>query len=110
MMGINPEAAAEFARGAGADIIGINCGGNVDIDWAITATKRYRKTCDLPVMAQPNAGQPELIDFKTVYRQTPEEMASKVVRLAEAGANIIGSCCGSTPETIAAMRRNLSGE
>jgi 5-methyltetrahydrofolate--homocysteine methyltransferase len=110
MMGINPEAAAEFARSAGADIIGINCGGNVDIDWAITATKRYRKTCNLPVMAQPNAGMPELVDFKTVYRQTPEEMASKVVQLAEAGANIIGSCCGSTPETIAAMRRNLSGE
>jgi len=110
MMGINPEAAAEFAKNAGADIIGINCGSHVDIDRAITATKRYRNTCDLPVMAQPNAGQPELIEFKTVYRQTPEEMASKVVQLAEAGANIIGSCCGSTPETIAAMRQNLNGE
>jgi 5-methyltetrahydrofolate--homocysteine methyltransferase len=109
MMGVNPEAAAEFARSAGADVIGINCGANVDIDWAIATTKRYRKACDLLVMAQPNAGQPELIDFKTVYRQTPEEMASKVVPLAAAGANIIGACCGSTPQTIAAMRRNLGG-
>jgi 5-methyltetrahydrofolate--homocysteine methyltransferase len=109
MMGVNPEAAAEFAQRAGADIIGINCGTNVDIDWAIVATNRYRRTCDLPVMAQPNAGRPELIDLKTVYRQTPEEMASKVAQLAAEGASIIGACCGSTPQTIAAMRCNLSG-
>ncbi len=109
MMGINPEAAAEFAKTANADVIGINCGTNVDIDWAIKATKRFRATCDLPVMAQPNAGKPELVGVETVYRQTPEEMASKVVELAEAGASIIGSCCGSSPDTIAAMRRNLRG-
>jgi 5-methyltetrahydrofolate--homocysteine methyltransferase len=107
MMGIMPEASAEFAQDQGAHVIGINCGTNVDIDWAITAAKRYCQACDLPVMAQPNAGQPELVDFKTVYRQSPEEMASKTTALAEAGARIIGACCGSTPETIAAMHKNL---
>lgn len=108
MMGINPEAAAEFAVSSGAHMIGINCGTNVDIDWAKKATQRYRKVCDLPVMAQPNAGQPELVDFETVYRQDAEEMAAKTSALADAGASIIGACCGSTPETIAAMRANLS--
>ena len=60
---------------------------------------------DLPVMAQPNAGQPKLVNMKVVYDETPEEMVGGVVPLLEAGANIVGACCGSTPDHIRAFRR-----
>lgn len=55
-------------------------------------------------MAQPNAGQPKLFDMKVVYDETPENMVKGVVPLLEVGANIIGGCCGSTPEHIRAFR------
>ena len=55
-------------------------------------------------MAQPNAGQPKLVDMKVVYDETPEQMVRGVVPLLEAGANIIGACCGSTPDHIRAFR------
>ena len=59
----------------------------------------------LPVMAQPNAGQPKLVDMKVVYDETPEQMVKGLLPLLEAGANIVGSCCGSTPEHIRAFRK-----
>ena len=58
-------------------------------------------------MAQPNAGQPKLVNMKVVYDETPEQMVGGVVPLLEAGANIIGACCGSTPDHIRAFRRLL---
>jgi len=107
MMGINPETAAEFAQSSGAHIIGMNCGTLVDMDWAIKVTERYQKTCDLPVMAQPNAGQPVWQGTQLIYKETPEQMASKIPALLDSGASIIGACCGSTPEHIAAIRRKM---
>jgi 5-methyltetrahydrofolate--homocysteine methyltransferase len=70
--------------------------------------QRYKTVTDLPVMAQPNAGQPKLIDMKVVYDELPEHMVQGVVPLVEAGANIIGACCGSTPEHICAFRKALN--
>ena len=65
-------------------------------------------------MAQPNAGQPKLVDMKVVYDETPEQMVKGVVPLIETGTNIIGACCGSTPDHIrafrAAMDTHLSGK
>lgn len=108
MMGVSPEAAAEFAASSGAHMIGVNCGTGVDIDWAITVARRYRAVCDLPIIAQPNAGAPVLQGSEVVYNQTPEQMAKRVSELAEAGASIIGACCGSTPAHIAALRESLA--
>ena len=59
-------------------------------------------------MAQPNAGQPKLVNMKVVYDETPEEMVGGVVPLLEAGANIVGACCGSTPDHIRAFRARCS--
>jgi len=67
----------------------------------------YRNISDLPTMAQPNAGVPELVDMKAVYRQTPEDMVSELPRLLDAGASIVGGCCGSTPEHIRYFRKLL---
>jgi len=104
MMGIGPERAAEFMRKRGADIVALNCGTGMDMERARQAVLRYRKVTDLPVMVQPNAGQPKLVAMKVTYDETPEQMVTGVGPLLEAGANIIGACCGSTPEHIRAFR------
>ena len=57
------------------------------------ATKR-------PIIAQPNAGLPEVVEGKIVYRQTPEAMAERVPALLEAGARLVGGCCGTNPTFI----------
>ena len=104
MMGVDPERAAEFMQESGADIVALNCGTGMDMVWAKQAVERYRCATDLPVMAQPNAGLPRLVNLKVVYDETPEEMVRGVVPLLEAGTSIIGGCCGSTPEHIRAFR------
>jgi 5-methyltetrahydrofolate--homocysteine methyltransferase len=104
MMGVDPEHAAEFLEQAGADVIALNCGTRMDMQRAKQAVERYRSVSSLPVMAQPNAGQPKLIDMKVVYDESPQEMSVGVVPLLQSGANIIGACCGSTPAHIRAFR------
>ena len=104
MMGIDPEHAAQFMQQHGVDIVALNCGTGMDMDRARQAVIRYRTVTDLPLMIQPNAGQPKLVDMKVVYDETPEQMVAGVIPLLEAGANIIGGCCGSTPEHIRAFR------
>jgi 5-methyltetrahydrofolate--homocysteine methyltransferase len=107
MMGVSPEKAAEEMAGMGVDVLGLNCGTGIDMAVAADTVTRYRSSCDLPVMAQPNAGQPELIDMKVVYRQPPKEMATGMEAVLAAGARIVGGCCGSTPEHIRHLRRLL---
>jgi 5-methyltetrahydrofolate--homocysteine methyltransferase len=109
MMGVDPERAAEFMQQNGADIIALNCGTGMDMERARQAVERYRSVVDLPIMTQPNAGQPKLIDMKVIYDETPDQMVTGVVPLVEAGANIIGACCGSTPDHIRAFRKELDG-
>ncbi len=104
MMGITPEQAAKHAKEVGADIIALNCGTGIDMQWAGKCVCRYHNTCDLPTMAQPNGGQPILVGDKVHYNQTPEEMAKELHFALESGVNIIGACCGSTPEHIAKLR------
>ena len=106
MMGIDPERAAKFMEEHGADIVALNCGTGMDMERARQAVLRYRKVTDLPVMVQPNAGVPKLVNMKVVYDETPEQMAAGVAPLLEAGANMIGACCGSTPEHIRAFRES----
>jgi len=62
---------------------------------------------DLPVMVQPNAGQPKLVNMKVVYDETPEQMVRGLEPLLEAGPSIVGACCGSTPDHIRAFRSVL---
>ena len=107
MMGIDPERATDFMVERGVDIVALNCGTGMEMDRARLAVLRYRAKTQLPLMVQPNAGQPKLVDFKVVYDETPEHMAPGVIPLIEAGANIIGACCGSTPEHIRAFRAQL---
>jgi 5-methyltetrahydrofolate--homocysteine methyltransferase len=107
MMGVEPERAAVLMTELGADIVALNCGTGMDMERARHAVQRYKKVTGLPVMAQPNAGQPKLVNLKVVYDETPEQMVAGVVPLLEAGANIIGGCCGSTPDHIRAFRKAM---
>lgn len=107
MMGVTPEQAAKFLQSAGAHIAATNCGTDIDTQWMAKIVARFRASCDLPLMAKPNAGKPVLENGRWVYRQTPEEMAGGMAGLLEAGARIVGACCGSTPAHIALLRRHL---
>lgn len=104
MMGIDPERAAEFMEEHGAHIVALNCGTGMEMERALEAVKRYKKVTGLPVMVQPNGGKPRLINMKVVYDESPEQMVKGVVPLLQAGTNIIGACCGSTPDHIRAFR------
>jgi 5-methyltetrahydrofolate--homocysteine methyltransferase len=107
MMGIDPERAARFMQEQGADIIALNCGTGMDMERARQAVIRYLEVTGLPIMAQPNAGQPKLVEMKVVYDESPEQMVGGVIPLLEAGASIIGGCCGSTPDHIRAFRHAM---
>jgi len=104
MMGVDPEHAAAFMEKHGTDVVALNCGTGMDMQRAREAVVRYRKVTSLPVMVQPNAGQPKLVDMKVFYDETPEQMVKGLIPLLEAGAEIVGACCGSTPEHIRAFR------
>lgn len=97
MMGVAPEDAARYLCDAGVDVLGLNCGSGVDARWAALAVRRYRAVSGLPTLAQPNAGQPVLENLEAVYKQDPESMASGIDILLEAGASMVGGCCGTTP-------------
>jgi len=107
MMGIDPERAAEFMAENGADIVALNCGTRMDMDRAKEAIERYKAVTALPLMAQPNSGQPRLVNMKVVYDQMPAQMAEGVVPMLESGVNILGACCGSTPDHIRAFRQSI---
>jgi 5-methyltetrahydrofolate--homocysteine methyltransferase len=107
MMGIDPERAAGFMEEQGVDIVALNCGTGMDMARARQAVERYRKVTSLPVMVQPNAGQPKLINLQVVYDETPDQMVMGVAPLLDAGTNILGACCGSTPEHIRAFRQAM---
>jgi methionine synthase I (cobalamin-dependent) len=98
MMGARADECAEALEEAGADAVGTNCGGGIAT--ALPAVVALRGATSLPLWVKPNAGLPELVDGEAVWRQTPEEFAAHIPQLVEAGANIIGGCCGSGPEHI----------
>ncbi len=104
MMGVTPERAARETVAAGADIVGANCGNGIAHMIEVTRQMRVAQP-STPILINANAGMPVLEGEKTVFKETPEFMASKVNDLIKAGAQIIGGCCGTTPAHIAAMAR-----
>ena len=104
MMGVFPEKAAQFVEEKGAHIVALNCGTGMDMMGVAKVIRLYRKNCKLPTMGQPNAGLPVLEGGKAVYKQLPSDMALGVPEVLAAGTNIVGSCCGSTPDHTRAIR------
>lgn len=106
VMGTTPETDAPVLESAGADAIGVNCGRGIADFPAIC--RRLRAVSKLPLWMKANAGLPELIEGKAVYRVNAADFATHLPTLVEAGANFVGGCCGTTPEFIKALRQRLS--
>lgn len=107
MMGVSPKCAVETLSEWGVQIIGANCGnGPAEIETVMTQMAQYRPA-GVYLMAQSNAGLPQYVNGAIEYDGTPAVMADYALRLRSLGVNIIGACCGSTPDHIAAMRTAL---
>ena len=105
LYGTNPETAVVVLQSLGADAIGINC--STGPEEMIPLVEQMKKYANVPILAKPNAGMPELIDGETVYTMTPEQFAEYGRKLVEAGAVIIGGCCGTTKEHITALAQTV---
>ncbi|HEO72483.1 MAG TPA: methionine synthase [Candidatus Hydrogenedentes bacterium] len=104
MMGVSPVQAAARTAEAGADIVGTNCSLGAE-DMVDVVAELNDAATGRPILAFPNAGRPIQRDDGTVdYPETPETLAAHAPRLIEAGARIVGGCCGTTAEHIAALR------
>ena len=103
MMGLLPSDVVRAAVDAGADIVGTNCGNGMER--MIDIVKEIRAEFpDVFILVHANAGLPVLVDGVSTFPETPEMMAACVPALLEAGANIVGGCCGTTPAHIKAMK------
>lgn len=95
--------AAEILEALGTDAIGVNC--STGPDQLESVIRTLKNTCTLPIIAKPNAGMPKISDSgEAVYSMEAGEFAQHMERLVEAGASLIGGCCGTTPEFIEALR------
>jgi len=102
IMGNSAEQCAKSLTDAGANVVGANCG---DLDPAQMAVivSLLKSATSLPILAQPNAGKPKLVDNETVFDMAPEAFAQGIAECLHAGARIVGGCCGTTPEHIRAV-------
>ncbi len=107
MMGVTPEQAARQLSDWGADVVGANCGQG--IEGYIDICRRMRTVTDRPLWIKANAGAPEVVEGEVVYRTSPAEFAGRVPDLLEAGAQFIGGCCGTGPDFIEAVCREIRG-
>jgi 5-methyltetrahydrofolate--homocysteine methyltransferase len=105
IMGITPGKAVVELEKAGADIVGANCG--FGIQNMVEIAPIIRPATTLPLWIKPNAGSPQLEEGKTVYRETPEEMARLIPDLIKAGVSMMGGCCGTTPEHIRLIAKEV---
>ena len=102
LYGTDPSTATVILQSLGADVIGINCStGPEDM---IEPVKKMAEYAVIPILAKPNAGLPELENGVTVYKTGPEEFAACGKKLVEAGASVLGGCCGTTPDHIRALK------
>ncbi len=102
--GSGPEEAAKVLASFGPDLIGVNCGDGPQL--SLTMAERMRGP-SLPLLVQPNAGLPRTVDGRLLYMATPEYFDVFARRMIQAGARVVGGCCGTTPEHIRWMARSV---
>lgn len=108
MMGNTAADCATALAADGADVVGTNCG-EVDPLQMAQIVAAMRPATNLPLIAMPNAGKPRLAGDKAVFDMPPEEFARGVLACRDAGARVLGGCCGTTPAHIRAMAAALNG-
>jgi 5-methyltetrahydrofolate--homocysteine methyltransferase len=108
MMGVGPEAMAEAIGEMGVDVLGINCGRSLDEN--AQALEQLRQATDKPIWFKPNAGLPEIDENgKPTYSVTPGEMGAMAHDWVAAGAQLVGGCCGTSPDHLAEIARAIKG-
>ncbi len=111
MMGVDVEAAVSKTVSLGVDVVGFNCG-TLSLDEYVELAEEFVSAAravsdDVVVYAEPNAGKPELVDGKAVYKVSPGDFADAAAKIRATGVTIIGGCCGTGPEHIAAVSKRL---
>ena len=107
LTGASPEAMTAMLEGMGADAIGLNC--SFGPDKLAGVIRRILKAASVPVIFKPNAGLPCVVDGKTVYDISPETFTRHIMEAVDEGVNIIGGCCGTTPQYIEKLKQSLRG-
>lgn len=97
-----------YLESLNVDVIGFNCGGSLEEDQELA--KLFCLYAHIPVLAQPNAGLPENVNGKDVFKITPEEFALSQIKNAENGIALLGGCCGTTPDHIKKMIQEISNQ
>ncbi len=105
IMGHTPEQAARELAAAGADVVGANCGSGIEA--YVSVCERLHSSTDRPIWIKPNAGMPQVVEGRTVYKTTPQEFARHGPALISAGATFIGGCCGTNAEFIHTLIESL---
>ncbi len=111
MMGIDVEAAVSKIASLGVEAVGFNCG-TLELDEYVELAEKFVSAVralnrDVLVLAEPNAGKPELVGNKAVYKVSPADFAAAAEKIHSAGVTIIGGCCGTGPEHIEAVAKEL---
>jgi len=96
----------EDAQELGVSAFGINCCGDFELLGRLV--RELSAAARIPLIAKPNAGIPKIVEGKPFYALTPEEFSSKMLELKDLGASVLGGCCGTNAQHIAAMVRNLT--
>jgi len=104
MMGQTAEQCAAQLTAAGADAVGANCG-DLDLSQMAKVVALLKAATDRPIIAQPNAGKPRLVEDETIFDMAPAPFAAGIAECIEASAQIVGGCCGTTPEHIRAVAK-----
>ena len=105
MMGIDAKTMAERLPAYGADVIGANCG--MGMQEMMEVVRHIRNVSDFPILSQANAGSPVWDGKKNIYTETPEERGQAIQELLKLKTQIVGGCCGTTPDHIRAIRRTV---
>ena len=107
LTGTTPEIFAATMANMGVDAVGLNCGAGPE--QMAPLVERFLACSRIPVLVEPNAGLPELVDGETVFRLPPDPFAERTADFARRGARLVGGCCGTTPAHIKALRSRLDG-
>lgn len=108
LFGTDPATAALVLTSLDVDALGVNC--SVGPDKMVDVVRRMKAYADVPIICKPNAGLPQMVKGETVYDMGPEEFAENMLLLAREGVDILGGCCGTTPEHIGKMVQALKSE
>jgi 5-methyltetrahydrofolate--homocysteine methyltransferase len=106
VMGNTVSEIVEAVEKHGADAVGANCG-ELGLDEMAEIAKMYNEATSLPIIIQPNAGKPTLVNDQTKFEMKPEEFAHGLQKWIDNGARMIGGCCGTSPDHIRAIKQRL---